>query len=251
MSVEYNFDEKYCYSNTYVLKNKLDIRDANILYNAERDITSVNVAEIRLNPIKGSLNLEHLKKIHYHIFKDLYDWAGQERTVNISKGNTFCMYENIENYGNYIFQKLKKENYLINTAKDAIYDRFSFFMSEINALHPFREGNGRSQRVFMSYLARVAGYELNFKEVSREEMIELSSLAFRNGHEAYIKTFEKITKPISDKEQMNFICLIGMNSIVRINNKTLDSIRKDINRYKTSIKNDKNIKKEIKKDLER
>lgn len=81
MSVEYNFDEKYCYSNTYVLKNKLDIRDANILYNAERDITSVNVAEIRLNPIKGSLNLEHLKKIHYHIFKDLYDWAGQGRNV--------------------------------------------------------------------------------------------------------------------------------------------------------------------------
>lgn len=58
---------------------------------------------------------------------------GQGRAGTYSKyikGNTFCMYENIENYGNYIFQKLKEENYLINTAKDVIYDRFSFFMSE-------------------------------------------------------------------------------------------------------------------------
>ncbi|MDW5299213.1 MAG: Fic family protein [Sedimentibacter sp.] len=211
----FDIDLKYCYPNSSVLKNKLNITNEYDLSVAERKIGgSLRMLEIENEPLKGKLDFKHLKDIHYYIFKDIYDWAGQIRTVNISKGNVFCYCENIESYAGDIFYKLKEENYLINTDKDAIYDRFSFYMSEINALHPFREGNGRSQRVFMSYLAKVAGYELNFEEITQKKMIELSSLAFNNGHEEYINMFKKIVRPISNQEQMDFIESIGLKSIL-------------------------------------
>ncbi|KAF5043066.1 putative adenosine monophosphate-protein transferase fic [anaerobic digester metagenome] len=144
----YSFDNdlKYCYPNSSVLKNKLNITNEHDLGIAEREISSLRIMEIENEPLKGKLDFKHLKDIHYNIFKDIYEWAGQIRNVNISKGSVFCYYENIESYADYVFNKLKEENYLINAGNDAIYDGLSFYMSEINALHPFREGNGRSQQ---------------------------------------------------------------------------------------------------------
>lgn len=213
-SYSFEGDLKYCYPNCSVLINKLNITNEQDLCVAEREISSLRMMELEDKPLKGKLDFNHLKKIHYNIFKDIYEWAGQIRTVNISKGNVFCYYENIEGYADYIFSKLKEENYLINTGKVSIYDRFSFYMSEINALHPFREGNGRSQRLFMSYLAKVAGYELNFGEISQERMIELSVRAFNNGHEEYINMFEKILIPILEQEQTDFIISIGLKTML-------------------------------------
>lgn len=144
----YSFDNdlKYCYPNSSVLKNKLNITNEHDLGIAEREISSLRIMEIENEPLKGKLDFKHLKDIHYNIFKDIYEWAGQIRNVNISKGSVFCYYENIESYADYVFNKLKEENYLINAGNDAIYDGLSFYMSEINALHSFREGNGRSQQ---------------------------------------------------------------------------------------------------------
>lgn len=208
----YSFDNdlKYCYPNSSVLKNKLNIINEHDLGIAEREISSLRIMEIENEPLKGKLDFKHLKDIHYNIFKDIYEWAGQIRNVNISKGSVFCYYENIESYADYVFNKLKEENYLINAGNDAIYDGLSFYMSEINAIHPFREGNGRSQRVFMSYLAKVSGYELNFEKITQEKMIELSSLAFNYGHEEYIEMFNEILIPISKQEQKDFIESIGL-----------------------------------------
>lgn len=249
----YSFDRdlKYCYPNSFVLKNKLSIESEHDLVIAEREISSLRVMEIENQPLKGKLDFKHLKDIHYTIFKDIYEWAGQVRSVNISKGSVFCYYDNIESYADYVFNKLKEENYLINAGKDNIYDRLSFYMSEINALHPFREGNGRSQRVFMSYLAKVAGYELNFEEITQEKMIELSSRAFSNGHEEYIEMFKRISNQISEKEQMVFIESIGLKSLLKTNRRTLENINQDIDRCRNEMKNSKNIKKFIKETKER
>ena len=213
-SYSFEGDLKYCYPNSSVLINKLNITNEQDLCVAEREISSLRMMELEDKPLKGKFDFNHFKKIHYNIFKDIYEWAGQIRTVNISKGNVFCYYENIEGYAYDIFSKLKEENYLINSEKDSIYDRFSFYMSEINALHPFREGNGRSQRLFMSYVAKVAGYELNFEEISQEKMIELSVRAFNNGHEEYVTMFEKISTPILEQEQSEFIISIGLKTML-------------------------------------
>lgn len=208
-SYTYNWDNVYCYPNSDVLINKLNIKDKNKLNVAEREFTSLRLAEIEKNQIKGIFDLKHLQDIHKYIFQDIYEWSGKIRTVNIAKGNMFCYSENISSYGETIFQRLKEENYLIKIEENRIYERLSYYMSEINALHPFREGNGRAQRVFISSLANVAGYEIDFKQVSNSEMIKVSSLAFVNGHEEYKKMFEKIINKISRHEQANHIILIS------------------------------------------
>ncbi len=249
----YSFDNdlKYCYPDSSVLKNKLNITNEHDLSVAEREISSLRMMELEKKPMKGKLDFNHLKEIHYNIFKEIYEWAGQVRTVNISKGNVFCYYENIESYADYIFNKLKEENYLMNAGKDAIFDRLSFYLSEINALHPFREGNGRSQRVFISYLAKVAGYELNFAEVSQEQMIELSVCAFNNGHEEYINMFKKITSPIKEEQQMAFIASIGLKPVHHNNKKTLEEIRRSIGEYRNNIDSEKGEIKTLHKNNER
>lgn len=249
----YSFDNdlKYCYPNSSVLKNKLNITNEHDLSIAEREISSLRMMELENEPIKGKLDFNHLKEIHYNVFKEIYEWAGQVRTVNISKGNVFCYYENIDSYADYIFNKLREENYLMNAGKDAVFDRFSFYLSEINALHPFREGNGRSQRMFISYLAKVAGYELNFDEISQERMIELSVRAFNNGHEEYINMFKKISSPIKEQEQIDFIISIGLNPVHRNNKKTLEEISRNIDKCRNDIDTEKGINQTLHRNNER
>ncbi len=207
----FDWDNEYCYPNSDILKNKLNIKDKTNLNIAERELTSLRLAEIEVNQVKGIFDLKHLQDIHKYIFQDIYSWAGEIRNVNISKNNVFCYSINIFSYGELLFKKLKEENYLLTTEESCIYDRFSYYMSEINALHPFREGNGRAQRVFISGLGRAAGYEIDFKQVSNAEMIEVSSRAFIKGHSQYIEMFDKITKKISKSEQEAYIKLVSDN----------------------------------------
>ena len=91
---EYEWDKEYCYPNSSVLINKMNIKTHDELIAAEREITSLKIAIAKSQPIKGNFDLEHLKKIHKFIFEDIYSWAGCLRHVNISKGNQFCLANN-------------------------------------------------------------------------------------------------------------------------------------------------------------
>ena len=104
---EYEWDKEYCYPNTNILINKLNIKAHDELVVAEREITSLKIAIAKSQPIEGNFDLEHLKIIHKFIFEDIYSWAGCLRHVNISKGNQFCLADNLEMYANSIFNKLK------------------------------------------------------------------------------------------------------------------------------------------------
>ena len=83
-------DEFYCYPGTNVLKNKLNIREQETLYIYERKLTMLRLRELIKKPISGEFNLEHLQAIHWYIFQDIYDWAGEIRKVEIAKQNMFC-----------------------------------------------------------------------------------------------------------------------------------------------------------------
>lgn len=87
---EFEYDSKYCYQNSKVLKNKLNIDDAVELEEAERKITSVLTMEAVQKGICGKFDFNHLKKIHKFLFDDIYNWAGKVRLVNISKGKLLC-----------------------------------------------------------------------------------------------------------------------------------------------------------------
>lgn len=145
-SYSYEWDREYCYLNSNVLINKLNIQDADALHTAEWGITSLRLAAAKMQPIKGKFDMRHLQKIHAYLFGDVYDWAGKLRHVNIAKGNRFCLAMNLDTYGNNMFKKLEQEHYLID-AKGNVPQRLAYYLSEINVLHPFREGNGRPQRL--------------------------------------------------------------------------------------------------------
>ncbi|MED4954512.1 cell filamentation protein Fic [Paenibacillus macerans] len=191
----YEWDQRYCYPQSNVLINKLGITDPQKLLEAEREITSLRLANAKINIIKGNFDLAHLRRIHEYIFGDIYDWAGQIRWVNIAKGNMFCNYEYIESNANELFAKLKKENYLKGLSADEIPLRLSYYLGEINVLHPFREGNGRTQRLFVEYLAEQAGYSVDFSQVSDKLMIEASAASFLCDYSKMNEIFKMITEP--------------------------------------------------------
>jgi cell filamentation protein len=200
----------YCYPDSFVLRNKLDIRDGSVLNNLEREITSTRIQQAMEIPLKGKLDFKHLLAIHRFIFSDIYEWAGELRTVNIAKGNQFCNYIHLEGYADKLFKELKAERYLAKMPPDIFQNRLIHYFSEINVLHPFREGNGRVQRVFIEYLARSAGYHVDFSTVDSYEMIESSALAFGHEYDMMTKMFRRIVLPITERERREFREKVGI-----------------------------------------
>ncbi len=167
-------NDPYSYPNTNILKNKFGIKDKTKLNIIERNKANKRLIELKLNPITGQYDLKHLQKIHKHIFQDIYTWAGELRTVNIGKGqNFFCLLQHIDYAQKDIFNSLKKDNYLNGLNLNDSVNKLAYYLGEINMLHPFREGNGRTQRAFIEQLALKNDLYLKFP-ANREEMIKAS-----------------------------------------------------------------------------
>ncbi|MDK2808321.1 MAG: cell filamentation protein [Clostridiales bacterium] len=193
---DYGFDKKYCYPKTSVLRNKLNIKKEEFLLEAERNITAVRILQLKQNPPFGSLDLSYFLKLHQHIFGDIYSWAGKIRVVDIAKGSLFCKSEFIMENLEIVFHQIEQERYLTETSEQDMPHRLSYFLSEINAIHPFREGNGRVQRAYIEILAKRAGYEVDFSDVTKERMVAASIASFFKEYEQMDEIFKGITKPI-------------------------------------------------------
>ncbi|MGE8416338.1 MAG: putative adenosine monophosphate-protein transferase Fic [Pseudomonas sp.] len=164
-------NDHYCYPNSSVLKNKLNIQGMAALEAAERDITAVTVS--RVVYVAPPYSLENFKLLHRKLFSDLYAWAGEIRNIDISKGGTpFCHCGRIEAEALKIFSALQKESWLGGLDKEEFCKKLAEFYCELNMIHPFREGNGRVQRLFFEHLALSAGYELDWEDVSQTEWLE-------------------------------------------------------------------------------
>ena len=182
----YDADDTYCYLGTDVLRNKAEITNAEDLDAYEGELSTLRSIEILENPIAGQFDLAHLRRIHLALFQDVYDWAGKIRTVDISRGNSrFANVRFIESAANDIFNKLARENWLRGLDANALSKRLAHYLSEINALHPFREGNGRVQRIFISQLSQSAGYQLDYSDLEQEQIYQAMELAF-NGDESIL-----------------------------------------------------------------
>ncbi len=181
-----------------VLRNKLGITDGSLLAQAEASYTLIRLSELASQPIAGNLDLAHLQAIHRYIFQDVYDWAGQIRLVDIQKGSSyFAHYSYIISQATALFTRLAQEHYLRGLPPDAFTQRAAYYLGEINVLHPFREGNGRTQRVFFSELARQAGYALDWTQISAQQMINASILSLiRNDNSGFEQIFLAIITPI-------------------------------------------------------
>lgn len=156
------FADPYTYPGTGVLRNKPGLRDEEALEQFEYEQSKFRAGELLRDPIPGQFDLAHLKAIHAHVFQDVYEWAGQLRTVNISKGGTtFAQPAFIESEGKRMSAALAAEKHLQGLGKPKFVERLAHHYADWNALHPFREGNGRATREFLAQLARGAGYELD------------------------------------------------------------------------------------------
>jgi len=185
-------DKIYCYPNSDVLINKLNIHDTDKLLEVERKLTMLRLMDLLEKPISGKFDLEHLRNIHKYIFQDIYPWAGKIRTVDIAKSNMFCKVQFIEMQAIEIFGKLQKDDYLKQLSKEKFAKRAAYYFSEINALHPFREGNGRTQRELIRQLACESGYILHFAAITETEMMEASIDSFVCDYKKMEALFTKI-----------------------------------------------------------
>lgn len=144
-----------CYPGTSVLINRGNLPDQAELDEFEFALFQTRVDE----PLPGgNLDYPHYCAIHHHLFQDVYDWAGQPRTIRIAKGgNWFCYPENLDAHMSATFAWLAERDFLVALDETAFAEQAAYFLGELNAGHPFREGNGRTQLVFLKLLVSNAG----------------------------------------------------------------------------------------------
>jgi cell filamentation protein len=143
--------DKYCYPGTTVLKNKLDLRNPEELHAFEAEVSDARADE---ELPAGDLDFQHFKAIHRHLFQDVYDWAGEARDVRIAKdGNIVCYPENIAGEADKLFSQLERDKFLKGLSLKDFAAKSAKFLAYLNAIHAFREGNGRSQLSFFLLMA--------------------------------------------------------------------------------------------------
>lgn len=193
-----NEQDDYTYPGTHVLKNKADLRDFSELQRFERGATAVRIQELREKPIRGDYDLAHLQTIHKHVFKDVYEWAGEVRNVDIVKGpagdrTLFTFKEDIPQKAQEIHASIKEANYLRGLDKEQFSGKMAEVYAGVNEMHPFREGNGRTTREFIGQLAKDAGYQLDYSKVDKQTWNEAAKASARGNLEPAREVFYEIT----------------------------------------------------------
>lgn len=174
-------DTDYCYPPDYtVLRNRLGLRDATQLDRAERRL----VTQRAIEPLpKGDFDLAHLRALHRHLFQDVFEWAGDIRTVEISKGGSqFQFRQYIETGMMDVHRRIQTHNYLRNLPADQFASLAGEIIGDINYVHPFREGNGRAQLFFFKQLAEQAGHSVDLTQIEQSTWMAASRLAHQGDY---------------------------------------------------------------------
>lgn len=164
-------EDPYLIPGSTCLANLLGIKETGLLVEAEAQISAAAHAELIRLPLVPTFDLDHLCRIHRHLFGDIYLWAGSLRNTEIGKGGMlFLPWKLIETESSDIFAQLHEERLLQGLAIQDFAVRAAYYLGRINAIHPFREGNGRTQRIFLDQLAELSGYGFVWSAVSGEQM---------------------------------------------------------------------------------
>jgi cell filamentation protein len=177
------FDERFG-----VLKNNLRCITAEELTRRASEYASARLLQLSEKPLPGHFDILHLRAIHRHIFQDVFPWAGDFREVMTSRSGSFgfpppqYILPSLET----LFTALKAERHLKNLDPGTFALRAGHYLGELNAIHPFREGNGRAQREFLRSLALHAGHPLTWANLTPEENNEASRISFATGDNAQL-----------------------------------------------------------------
>lgn len=187
--------QKDCYPDTTVLINKLGIKNQEELNSVERQFVLLRSSQVEKEAVFENVSFDFYKSLHKNLFGDLYEWAGTVRNINISKkGTVFCNADDLEKTGKLKFQRLAELNYLKKLNKSTFLDELSELYHDMNMLHPFREGNGRTLRLFITLLVRNAGYNLNFSECD-SDMLMIATIKAAQGDLSLLReVFEELIR---------------------------------------------------------
>jgi len=185
-----SIDDHYCYAGTTVLKNRRNLRKREVLDQFELAITTQRATE----PLPlGKLNELHYKRIHRHLFRDVYAWAGEYRDVRISKGDSpFCYPEYIPGEMTKLFARLQRDNNLTGLSAEQFAPKAASFLANLNSIHAFRDGNGRSQMAFMNLLAIRAGYPLRLTKIVAKEFLAATIRAHQGDERWLVEQFNRL-----------------------------------------------------------
>lgn len=189
--------DPYVNPDTGVLQNLLGIDNSRDLENAEADITAAAIALLAERPVPGNFGLTHLQAIHGELFSSIYTWAGDLRTVEVTKGTTkFASAEFLEQAAKQVCNNLHTEN-VLKDLPDKIYaERLAHYYSEINILHPFRDGNGRTERAFFTLLAAESGRRIAWEFMEPKENLAASIAAYNGDESKLARMFQTLVQPI-------------------------------------------------------
>ena len=162
----------YRYPGSKVLRNKLGIEDATTLKEAESDFVTQRIIQ---GVPTGNFDLQHLQDIHRHLFQDVYAWAGELRQTIIEKGDTvFPLNPPLEAGMADVHRRLSQDNFLRGQSVDDFATQAAEYIGDVNRLHPFREGNGRTQFHYLKQLGQQAGHNIDLTRFDRQTWIQAS-----------------------------------------------------------------------------
>lgn len=186
-------DSVYVYEGTETLRNRFDIRDPYKLRDVETDLVARRLTAMAYEPIHGDFSLKHLRSIHRELFQDVFDWAGEIRTTNISKRDTKFADRDVieaqfaEVHGDLAAHDLTRGG----TGQSEFASVAAEVFARVNAIHPFREGNGRTQEVYLWQLSRQAGYDLDWGRISKAELDDASIATNYGIYVPMLRMFDK------------------------------------------------------------
>ena len=193
--------DAYFWPDSSVLKNKAGLTQAETLRSFEYEATRLRAEQLRAHPLEGRFDIAHYRAIHRHLFQDVYNWAGEFRRVEFSKGSSAFAplktpLHTLESWGAKILGELAADHHLKGLKKAAFVERLTHHYGELNFWHPMREGNGRATKEFLYQLAKEAGYELEFHRVSAKTW-NTAAERQAGAHDARLsrEEFEKIATP--------------------------------------------------------
>lgn len=191
------------YPGTHVFINLLGLQTEKDLKAKEAPITQLRTGELHKYPdlVLRTFDLPHLKAIHKHLFQDIYDWAGETRSYSMRLGgNVFTPHDEIVKYAGVIAQLIAGDDFLRGCSVDDACQKLAKYLGLINKLHPFPDGNGRTQRIFLSQLAYGVGLGLDWEKAPQWLIIESAIRAHEDNNYAGLEMLiEKIL--ISSKDR--------------------------------------------------
>jgi cell filamentation protein len=186
-------------SDPYVYPGTETLRDTARIQVVEASLTAMALAQLGAEGLPGGYDIAHLRAFHRAIFADVYPWARQIRTVQISRLVPFARPENIEPYLSGRLRELAAESYLRGLPRGQFIARLAYYLGEVNAVHPFREGNGRTQRAFFGQLARDAGHRIRWDRLDAARNAEASRASLSGNDSALRALLADLVEDLRDE----------------------------------------------------